>query len=143
VTVRLATPDERTRLAALQRLLTHPSPELLDSWPAVGTVLVSVDDDDTPVGYLLGVGDHLAELVVAPAFRREGRATALVEAFHARRPDAALTLFVHAENSAARACYEGLGFETTGRVTDAFAGEDGLRMVRATEADEAECQLRE
>ncbi|MFC7202518.1 GNAT family N-acetyltransferase [Haloferax namakaokahaiae] len=133
VTVRPATPDERARLDSLQRLLTHPSPELLDSWPTVGTVLVSVDDDETPVGYLLAIGDHLAELVVEPAYRREGRASALIEAYHARRPDAELSLFVHVENRVAQACYESLGFENAGRVTDAFAGEPGVRMVRSRE----------
>ncbi|WP_410766654.1 GNAT family N-acetyltransferase [Haloferax sp. DFSO60] len=130
VTVRRASPDERARLSSLQKLLSHPSSDLLDSWPTVGTVLVSVDSDDAPVGYLLAIGDHLAELAVAPGFRREGRGTDLIDAYHAQRPDSQLTLFVYPENAVARACYESLGFEVDGRVADAFAGEEGIRMIR-------------
>nr|WP_223174037.1 GNAT family N-acetyltransferase [Haloferax sp. AS1] len=123
---------------SLQRFVSHPSPGLLDAWPAVGTLLVTVDADDRPVGYLLGVGAHLTELAVSPDHRREGRATALVEAFRdARRSDAdaadaadaPLTLLVHPENDGARACYEALGFRLDARISDAFDGDDGLRLV--------------
>ncbi|KAB1194824.1 GNAT family N-acetyltransferase [Haloferax sp. MBLA0076] len=129
MTVRLARPEDRGTLSSLHGLLSHPSPELFDAWPAVGTLLVSVDSDDHPVGYLLGVGDHLAELVVAPDARREGRATALVEAYQARHSDASLTLLVHPENEGARACYDALGFRHDERVGDAFDGDDAIRLV--------------
>ncbi|KAB1187655.1 MULTISPECIES: GNAT family N-acetyltransferase [Haloferax] len=129
MTVRPARPTDRDDISSLQRLVTHPSPELLDAWPTVGTLLVSVDTDDHPVGYLLGVGSHLAELAVAPSARREGRATALIEAYHERHMDASLTLFVHPENDGARACYDALGFQHDARVTDAFDGDDAIRLV--------------
>ncbi|WP_154326106.1 MULTISPECIES: N-acetyltransferase [Haloferax] len=117
----------------MQSLVSHPSPELFDAWPAVGTLLVSVDDDDQPVGYVLGVGTHLAELAVSPDARREGRATALVEAYHDRHPGSSLTLLVHPENEGARACYDALGFRHDDRIGGAFDGEDAIRLVRSTD----------
>ncbi|CQR53889.1 MULTISPECIES: GNAT family N-acetyltransferase [Haloferax] len=139
--VRPARAADVPAVESLQRLVSHPSPDLLDAWPAVGTLLVTVDAADRPVGYLLGVGAHLTELAVSPDHRREGRATALVDAFRdARRSDAdaadttdsadaPLTLLVHPENDGARACYEALGFRLDARVPDAFDGDDGLRLV--------------
>ncbi|MBC9987008.1 N-acetyltransferase [Haloferax sp. AS1] len=136
--VRPARDTDLPAVESLQRFVSHPSPGLLDAWPAVGTLLVTVDADDRPVGYLLGVGAHLTELAVSPDHRREGRATALVEAFRdARRSDAdaadaadaPLTLLVHPENDGARACYEALGFRLDARISDAFDGDDGLRLV--------------
>ncbi|WP_424006674.1 GNAT family N-acetyltransferase [Haloferax denitrificans] len=136
--VRPARTADVPAVESLQRLVSHPSPDLLDAWPAVGTLLVAVDAADRPVGYLLGVGAHVVELAVSPDYRREGRATALVEAFRdARRSDAdaadtadaSLTLLVHPENSGARACYEALGFRRDARIPDAFDGDDGLRLV--------------
>ncbi|POG55698.1 GNAT family N-acetyltransferase [Haloferax marisrubri] len=131
--VRPARDTDVPAVESLQRLVSHPSPDLLDAWPAVGTLLVAVDADDRPVGYLLGVGAHLTELAVSPDHRREGRATALVEAFrdahHAPESDAPLTLLVHPENDGARACYEALGFRRDARIPDAFDGDDGLRLV--------------
>lgn len=150
VRVRPARVADRPAVESLQRFVSHPSPDLLDAWPAVGTLLVAVDAADRPVGYLLGVGAHLTELAVSPDHRREGRATALVEAFaDACRSDAdatdatdaagaadaadatdpPLTLLVHPENDDARACYEALGFRRDARVPDAFDGDDGLRLV--------------
>lgn len=133
--VRPARDTDLPAVESLQRLVSHPSPDLLDAWPAVGTLLVAVDADDRPVGYLLGVGAHLTELAVSPDHRREGRATALVEAFRdahrsgADAADAPLTLLVHPENDGARACYEALGFRRDARIPDAFDGDDGLRLV--------------
>ncbi|ELZ75592.1 GNAT family N-acetyltransferase [Haloferax volcanii] len=133
--VRPARDTDLPAVESLQRFVSHPSPGLLDAWPAVGTLLVAVDADDRPVGYLLGVGAHLTELAVSPDHRREGRATALVEAFRdahrsgADAADAPLTLLVHPENDGARACYEALGFRRDARIPDAFDGDDGLRLV--------------
>ncbi|ELZ66413.1 GNAT family N-acetyltransferase [Haloferax sp. Atlit-10N] len=129
--VRPARDTDVPAVESLQRLVSHPSPDLLGAWPAVGTLLVAVDADDRPVGYLLAVGAHLTELAVSPDHRREGRATALVEAYRDSRPasDAPLTLLVHPENDGARACYEALGFRRDARIPDAFDGDDGLRFV--------------
>ncbi|WP_148415145.1 GNAT family N-acetyltransferase [Haloferax sp. KTX1] len=139
--VRPARAADVPAVESLQRLVSHPSPDLLDAWPAVGTLLVAVDAADRPVGYLLGVGAHLTELAVSPDHRREGRATALVDAFRdASRSDAdaadttdaadaPLTLLVHPGNDGARACYEAIGFRLDARVPDAFDGDDGLRLV--------------
>ncbi|UVE50631.1 GNAT family N-acetyltransferase [Haloferax larsenii] len=127
--MRPARPGDRAAVSSLQQLISEPSPELLDAWPAVGTLLVSVDTADRPVGYLLATGDHVAELAVSPEARREGRATALVDALRARRGDASLTVLVHPDNEAARACYEALGFRRDGRVADAFEDADAIRLV--------------
>ncbi|ELZ96883.1 acetyltransferase [Haloferax mucosum ATCC BAA-1512] len=129
MTVRRGRPGDRHAVESLQRLVSHPSPALLDAWPAVGTLFVSVDDRDRPVGYLLGVGTHVTELAVAPDARREGRATALLEAYRAASDDAPLTLLVHPDNDGARACYEALGFRRETRVAGAFDDDDGIRLV--------------
>ncbi len=93
-------------------------------------MLVSVDDADHPVGYVLGVGAHVVELAVVPDARREGRATALIEAYHDLHPAASLTLLVHPENEVARACYETLGFQYDERIAGEFDGDDAIRLVR-------------
>ncbi|WP_396611762.1 GNAT family N-acetyltransferase [Haloferax sp. S1W] len=131
VSVRLAHTSDLSTISSIQQHISHPSTDLLDAWPAVGTLLVSVDTADQPVGYLLATGDHIAELAVTPGARREGRATALVHALRTRRPDAPLTVLVHPENASARACYETIGFRLDERVTDAFDGDDAVRLVFA------------
>lgn len=132
--IRPARPADRSALTRLQSHLPEPSPGLLDSaldeaalTPA--TVLVSVDGGenrrrtDEPVGYLLAVpGDgtvYVAELVVTPDHRREGRAKALLAAC-AEREGPSLTVTVAPDNTAARALYEACGFETVRRLPDFF-----------------------
>nr|WP_305882815.1 GNAT family N-acetyltransferase [Halobellus rarus] len=70
--------------------------------------------DDTPVGYVLLIGGddvHLAELVVHPAHRREGRGRALLRAAIDRQePGTRVTLAVAADNGPARSLYESVGF---------------------------------
>ncbi|WP_411967129.1 GNAT family N-acetyltransferase [Haloferax sp. YSSS75] len=129
MTIRPARPADVSAVSSLQRFVSHPSPDLLDAWPAVGALFVSVDADDNPVGYVLGVGDHLAELAVRPDARREGRATALVDAYHEHHPESPLTLLVHPDNEGARACYDELGFREDERLDGAFDGDDALRLV--------------
>ena len=129
MTVRPARPADLSVVRSLQRLVSHPSPDLLDAWPAVGTLLVTVDSDGDPVGYVLGVGDHLAELAVAPEARREGRATALVDAYREHHSESSLTVLVHPENDAARACYDAFGFRHDERLAGAFDGDDAIRLV--------------
>jgi ribosomal-protein-alanine N-acetyltransferase len=130
-TVRRARPDDRPTLSRLQSHLAEPSPELLAAADLVGTVLVSVDADDRPVGYLLAVDDgearHVAELVVAPDRRREGRARALLTAAVEARPaGSAVTVTVAVDNDAARSLYESVGFEESGCYPDYFESGDAV-----------------
>jgi ribosomal-protein-alanine N-acetyltransferase len=133
--IRPATPADRPALVRLQSHLPEPSPDLLDAalddaalTPA--TALVSAAEDEAPVAYLLAVpGDgttYVAELVVAPDHRREGRARALLAACAERAGDDALTVTVAPDNAAARSLYRDCGFEKRGRLPDFF--EDGAAI---------------
>jgi ribosomal-protein-alanine N-acetyltransferase len=101
---------------------------------AVGSALVSVADG-RPVGYLLPVdapsrpGVHLAELVVAPDYRREGRATGLLSTV-VEGADGPVTLQAHPGNDAALALYDGLGFDVVDRRADAYDDGDALVLRR-------------
>lgn len=115
--IRLADPGDAPILRALQSILPEPAPETLErALSGYGLLLVSTDDTDTPVGYALTLpGDeraYLAELVVAPGARREGRATSLLEATVARLSEdvTTLSLAVSPDNGAARELYETAGF---------------------------------
>jgi ribosomal-protein-alanine N-acetyltransferase len=139
--IRPATPADRPTLVRLQSRLPEPSPGLLDgalddSALTPATALVSVDGDDDPVGYLLAVpGDgtvYVAELVVAPDHRREGRARALLSACADRASDAnpSLTVTVAPDNESARALYEACGFEKVRRLPEFFEDGPGLLYRR-------------
>lgn len=121
--------DERSALATLQSYLDAPVPELLASVGTVGSCLVSVDDADRPVGYVLAVGGgdtHLAELVVHPDYRREGRARALLRAVIDRaEPGTRVTLVVAVDNDPARSLYESVGFNTVERRPGFYADDPG------------------
>lgn len=145
--IRAATPADAPALARLQSFLPEPSPALLgsalddDGAVTPVTALVSTVDAcggsgaGTPVGYLLAVpGDgtvYVAELVVAPEHRREGRARTLLDACAARAGgDATLTVTVAPDNEVARSLYRACGFEADGRVPDFFDGGDAVRYRR-------------
>ena len=83
----------------------------------------------------LVVGEaHLAELVVHPAHRREGRARALLSAVIAEQePGTRVTLTVAVDNDPARSLYESVGFEAIGRQPEFF-------KIESTERDAAESQ---
>jgi ribosomal-protein-alanine N-acetyltransferase len=125
-------------LRDLQSALREPSPALLTHGLRVGGVAVSVADGvatdrsgDRPVGYVLYVGDderHVAELVVAPAFRREGRARQLLRHV-CRVADGRVTLLVHPDNEPARALYTSLGFDVIDRRPDFYDDADALVMA--------------
>ena len=133
----VCTADAAT-LAALQSHLAAPSPRLLATYAAVGTCLVSVGDaggvapapGTSPVGYVLAVGDadaYVAELVVHPDHRREGRGRALLRAVVARRdPGARVTLTVAADNDPARSLYESVGFRAVDRRSGFYGSVPGV-----------------
>jgi ribosomal-protein-alanine N-acetyltransferase len=133
--VRRARPADAETLSRLQSYLAEPAPDLLTAADAVGTVFVSTDARDRPVGYLLAVEStdrcHVAELVVRPDARREGRARELLETlFDARPRGSRVTVTVAAGNDAARSLYESVGFEKTGRLPDRFDAGDGVSYAR-------------
>ncbi|UIO99463.1 GNAT family N-acetyltransferase [Halobaculum sp. CBA1158] len=126
MTIRPGRPADEPALRALQAHLREPSPSLLTHGLATGRVLVdrvpaeggdARDADGVPVGYVLpvdGDGIHVAELVVHPEHRREGRATRLLSRVLARTQER-VTLLVAADNDAARALYDDLGFRPVER----------------------------
>ncbi|WP_128476277.1 GNAT family N-acetyltransferase [Halorussus pelagicus] len=137
--IRLARPDDRATLREIQRHLREPNPALLayavDGPPVT---LVSVTPDGDLAGYLVALYDeeasYVAEIVVAPEYRREGRARRLLAAAcdSLRERDCArLRLSVHPENDAARTLYESMGFEEIGREDNYYEdGSDAITMCR-------------
>jgi len=77
---------------------------------------------------------HVNKIAVAPAFRRQGVASALmgeVFAFSARVDAEEMYLEVRVSNQRARAFYTGLGFSEAGRRPRYYLdGEDALVMIR-------------
>jgi ribosomal-protein-alanine N-acetyltransferase len=122
------------RIRELQSHLRQPSPDLLEYGLAAGDARVSVADGRV-VGYLLPVdapnrpGVHVAELVVAPAFRREGRARGLLREAIADA-DGPVTLQAHPDNDAALALYAAAGFAIVDEREDAYADGDALVLRR-------------
>jgi len=131
--IRPAKATEEPALVRLQSHLPEPSPALLasalgDGRTTPATALVSTADG-APVGYLLAVpGDdttYVAELVVAPDHRREGRARALLAACWAET--ASLTVTVAPDNEAAQSLYRDCGFERVERMPEFF--EEGAAVL--------------
>ena len=94
----------------------------------------SATPKDDPVGYLVAFYDgetgYVAELVVAPAYRREGRARDLLATTFDRLRDegcSSVGLAVHPDNDAGRRLYESTGFEERGREDDYY--DDGRAAV--------------
>lgn len=150
--VRPARPADEPALRRLQSHLAEPSPDLLSYALAAGDALVSTAGG-APAGYLLAIvgdaaaldppdaraggdadrtgGAHVAELVVAPARRREGRATALLGALFDRlAPGERVTLAVAPDNAPALSLYGSLGFERIGREDGYFDGGPALVLAR-------------
>lgn len=134
--IRPATEADLPALYALQSQLNRPSPELLErSVDGIGIVLVSTADG-RPVGYLLAIDGpnaiHAAELAVDPEYRREGRASALLDRILSRATRTnhdRVTLAVHPENEAARRCYRDLGFEVEERKDEFYGDEPALVLA--------------
>lgn len=151
--VRAALPDDDPFLRQVQGLLPEPSPGLLSFGLSAGTVLVTTSQDPSaqadlspstatsppstpgiPVGYLLpiyGSGTHLAELVVAPSARRQGRASALLGTLLDQRPDGErVTLSVAGTNEAAQSLYRSFGFEQSGSSDTLYESNRALLFER-------------
>ncbi|WP_458209711.1 GNAT family N-acetyltransferase [Haladaptatus sp. NG-SE-30] len=125
--IRAATPDDLSRLREIRTWLPEPSPGLLET-ALSGTGLVFVSTaEGRPVGYVLSMlGDdaYIAELVVEPPFRRESRATGLLQVTltaACERDCGCVRLTVHEENESAQALYESLGFELCSETPDYYA----------------------
>ncbi|ESP88444.1 GNAT family N-acetyltransferase [Candidatus Halobonum tyrrellensis] len=130
--VRRGTPADEPALRALQSHLREPSPDLLAYGLRAGRVLVSETDAGDAVGYLLPVdGDdvHVAELVVHPDRRREGRARRLLRRALAAA-DGRVTLLVAPDNAAALSLYRSEGFREAGRRPGFYDDGDALFMAR-------------
>lgn len=136
--IRPPRPAETPTLQALQALLPESAPTLLSAAVAnptsssVGdTVVLRVSvANETPVGYVLAVTGsetHLAELVVAPSHRREGRGRLLVETIIESFPTP-VTVHVAVDNQPARALYDAVGFREVGCTASQFDDCEGLTL---------------
>ena len=132
--VRPAGPTDAARLRELQSFLRQPNPDLLEYGLAVGSALVSAADGRA-VGYVLPVdapnrpGVHVAEVVVDPDHRREGRARGLLSVV-VEGSTGPVTLQAHPDNDAALSLYEGLGFAVVDRRADAYGDDDAVVLRR-------------
>ena len=133
--IRLARPADRERLREIQPYLREPNPALL-SYAIDGppVLLVSTTPEGDLAGYLVALHDeetsYVAEVVVAPEYRRDGRARRLLAAtFDALRDEGCGTvrLSVHPDNDAGRLLYESMGFEEVGREDDYY--DDGSAAI--------------
>ena len=136
--VRRGRPADLPALRRLQSALREPSPQLLGHALAPGggagaSVFVSTAAD-RPVGYLLAVDGedvHVAELVVAPDHRRQGRADELLGTLLAAVADGRrITLLVAPDNAPALSLYRSRGFERAGRREAFYDGEPALLLAR-------------
>lgn len=143
--IRAARLADRPAIERLQQLLPEPAPELRSA-AAGGEILVSTvpgsePGEDVPVGYLLwlpGEPVYVAELVVAPPHRREGRGRRLFQTLFDRLPvGTAVVLRVAAENEGANRFYRELGFECVESIPDAYESGDGYRMRAVVDTPEA------
>ncbi|MCO8265631.1 GNAT family N-acetyltransferase [Haloferax sp. AB510] len=104
--------DTRTfvAVAAAEESASGPNP---DEGSLAGYVTV-VDSESPPV-FARGSVAKVKDFYVAPATRGEGVGTALLERAHEWGRDRGCertALSVHADNDAARSCYESMGYET-------------------------------
>lgn len=138
--IRTAHPDDRERLRELQSYLRDPNPPLLD-YAIEGPPLVLVstatgDANDDLAGYLVAFRNdeagYVAELVVAPDYRREGRARRLLAVAFDRLRDegcSRVRLAVHPDDEAAQRLYDSMGFEAVGREENFYADGSEARVL--------------
>ncbi|UKJ71879.1 acetyltransferase [Azospirillum brasilense] len=84
-----------------------------DQYLPSAALMVAVDGDDRPVGFLGMSGCRIDTLFVDPAWHGQGIGRALVA--YALDSGQGLTVDVNEQNSAARAFYRRLGFREIGR----------------------------
>ncbi|ALJ34415.1 acetyltransferase [Azospirillum brasilense] len=84
-----------------------------DQYLPAAALLVAVDGDDRPAGFLGMTGRKIDTLFVDPAWHGRGIGRALVARALEGGPE--LTVDVNEQNSAARAFYRRLGFREVGR----------------------------
>ena len=128
--IRPAESRDEPVVRSLQAHLREPSPTLVGHAIRTGLAYVSLADGQI-VGYLLATGGrstHVAELVVAPGYRRAGRGDRLLRRLLADTTGR-VTLFVHPDNDAARALYEQVGFQQVGRRRDFYEDADALVLA--------------
>jgi ribosomal-protein-alanine N-acetyltransferase len=125
-------------LRELQSHLREPNSALL-TYAVEGPPLVLVaTESGVPVGYLVAFyddeGGYVAEITVAPAHRREGRAKRLLTTTFDRLRNegcSRVRLAVHPENEAARELYQSLGFEEVYRENEYYDdGSEGIVLGR-------------
>jgi putative acetyltransferase len=80
-------------------------------------LLIAVDANDRPLGFLGGGDREIESLFVDPSVHGQGVGTLLLEEF-ARGGDGPLTVEVNEQNAGARHFYERRGFRVTGRLDD-------------------------
>lgn len=142
VRIREARPADASVINAIQcESLAAPWPELLDvalsaasspSAPELAWCLVA-NSEGKLVGYALGIdGDqcYLAEIAVDPNHRREGYASALLEAVIDRTDCEEIWLTARVGDSDARAFYEHHGFQVIERLPGHFERKDDTNGVR-------------
>lgn len=152
---REARPADLPRLRALQGYLARPLPALLtvavaDDPSGDGPIALVTDaaggHTAEPVGYGLAlpggpvedVGQregrgciHVAELVVAPGYRREGRGSALLDAMEETVSGRdALRLTARSDDGGALAFYRSNGFRAVGTLPEHYGDDDGVVLVR-------------
>jgi ribosomal-protein-alanine N-acetyltransferase len=155
LTIRPCTPMDLERVAEIERVsfsdpwnfetfsaalaLRHLRFLVAEEGPAPGEQEVGGGAERALVGYVVALvmadEGEIADVAVAPAARRRGVARALLDRVAADARDAgvgALYLEVRESNSAARALYGSLGFETVGRRRGYYQrpAEDALLLRR-------------
>ncbi|WP_312944384.1 acetyltransferase [Agrobacterium sp.] len=97
-------PDDRDAIEA----------ELVTFFPQI-SLLLAVDDNDTPLGFMFLHDGHMEALFIDPNQHRKGIGKALIQRAVTEHP--ALTTDVNEQNHKALGFYEHQGFERTGRST--------------------------
>ncbi len=97
-------PDDRDAIEA----------ELVTFFPQI-SLLLAVDDNDTPLGFMFLHDGHMEALFIDPDQHGKGIGKALIQRAVAEHP--ALTTDVNEQNHKALGFYEHQGFERTGRST--------------------------
>jgi putative acetyltransferase len=97
-------PDDRDAIEA----------ELVTFFPQI-SLMLAVDDNDTPLGFMFLHDGHMEALFIDPDQHAKGIGKALIQRAVAEHP--ALTTDVNEQNHKAIGFYEHQGFERTGRST--------------------------